>query len=62
MYLMYYLVPFLNLDNKNVGAWKILGEIYLAQNNINKANDCLKKVYELSRAQGVREASNAAAA
>jgi len=37
----------LDFDNKNSGAWKILGELYLSEGKIDKANNCLEKIWEI---------------
>ncbi len=41
------LIKSINLNSKNTGAWKILGEIYLTQDKIEKANECLKNVWDM---------------
>ena len=41
----------IRFNEKNQGAWKILGEIYLSQDKISEANACLKRVWELSERQ-----------
>ncbi len=36
----------LSLNNENIGALKMLGEIYLTKKHFDEANNCLKKIWE----------------